>query len=278
MVLHPKPAPVAHVSAEFEVEHEGMFSGPGVVAVTAPRIWFAAIDARLIVPELVMVPPESPGPAVIAVTDPPPPEPELCTHWISTTWVLSGMADAKVSVVPNSDHVFADWWTPSNDTLIAAVLLGVDDNDSDVVVPGVKLVPARKSWTTAVPTLADALHPKPAPVVHVSALVAVEHDGMLKGLGVVAVTAPRTVFAVTAASAIVPVVVIVPPDSPTPAVIEMTEPPPPPPVMMLHPKPPPDVQVSALCVVEHDGMFSALGVVAVSAPSTWFADSAVRLV
>ena len=46
------------------------------------------------------------------------------------------------------------------------------------------------------------LHPNPVPLVHVSALDAPEQEGKLRPLGVVAVNAPRTEFAVREGSAV----------------------------------------------------------------------------
>jgi hypothetical protein len=174
-----------------------MVSAPGVDDVTAPRTVLAAIGASAMVPALVIVPPDRPVPAVMLVT-PPPPDPLDCTHWTSTTWVLSGMAEENVSTAPDRLHVFADWWMPSNDTMTAAAALGVEESVSVVVDPAVKFVPARKSCTTAVPAPPPALivtHPNPTPSVHVSAWLAPTQDGTAMPVGGPAVSADKIVLA-----------------------------------------------------------------------------------
>jgi hypothetical protein len=61
-----------------------------------------------------------------------------------------------------------------------------------------------------------------------------------------------------------------PPLSPDPAVMLVTVPPE---LSVLHPKPVPVVQMIAWFEAEHDGIAKPLGVVAVVAPSTVFAES-----
>ena len=73
----------------------------------------------------------------------------------------------------------------------------------------------------------------------------------------------------------VPVVVIGPPDSGALVAILVTVPVPPPDIV-LHPKPTPDAQVRAFVDPEQDGTLRPLGVVAVKAPSSWFAERAGR--
>ena len=73
----------------------------------------------------------------------------------------------------------------------------------------------------------------------------------------------------------VPVVVIGPPERGALVAMLVTVPEPPP-AIVLHPKPTPEAQVRAFVDPEQDGTLRPLGVVAVSAPKIWFADSAGR--
>lgn len=145
------------------------------------------------------------------------------------------------------------------------------------------------------PPAAMVLQPNPVPLVQISALVAPEHDGSARPEGVVAVSAPRTVlavcdarfefgrlpekaFAVTVPEPVGPRLAPVPTDMaavvfvPVVMALKAEDPP----VMVLHPKPVPEVQISAFVAPLQDGMVKPDGVVAVRAPSTWFAESTVR--
>jgi hypothetical protein len=70
----------------------------------------------------------------------------------------------------------------------------------DVALPDEVMTPVKLAFVVTVEAAMAVLHPKPVPLVHLRALAEVEHEGNAKSEGVVAVNAPRTVFAVCVAS------------------------------------------------------------------------------
>ncbi len=105
------------------------------------------------------------------------------------------MPAENVPVVPDTAPVEAtlEGVIAPSVNVMAGVVVAV------ATVPDTPLAVTTETVVT-VPPPAIVLQPKPVPVVHVNAEVAALHEGTAKPLGVVVVSAPRTVFAVCVAS------------------------------------------------------------------------------